>query len=141
MYMKELHVNSNVENIPTVKNFVCSELERLGCTERLVMQMKMAVDELFANISFYAYDSESGPVTVLFDYEEESSTAILTFIDEGKPYNPLEAEEPDVELEGELRPIGGLGIFLVRNLMDDMLYEYKDRQNILTLKKNTEILF
>lgn len=139
--MKELHVNSNVENIPTVKNFVCSELERLGCTERLVMQMKMAVDELFANISFYAYDSESGPVTVLFDYEEESSTVILTFIDEGKPYNPLEAEEPDVELEGELRPIGGLGIFLVRNLMDDMLYEYKDRQNILTLKKNTEILF
>ena len=137
--MKELHVNSNVENIPTVKNFVCSELERLGCTERLVMQMKMAVDELFANISFYAYDSESGPVTVLFDYEEESSTAILTFIDEGKPYNPLEAEEPDVALEGELRPIGGLGIFLVRNMMDDMLYEYNDRRNILTLKKYVQI--
>ncbi len=137
--MKELHVNSTVENIPSVKNFVCSELERLGCSERLVMQMKMAVDELFANISFYAYDSEFGPVTVRFDFEEESSSAILTFIDEGKPYNPLEAEEPDVALEGELRPIGGLGIFLVRNLMDDMLYEYKDKRNILTLIKHTHI--
>ena len=135
--MKELHVNSNVENILSIKNFVCSELERLGCTERLVMQMKMAVDELFANISFYAYDSGSGPVTVRFDFEEESSTAVLTFIDEGKPYNLLEAEEPEVTLEGELRPIGGLGIFLVRNLMDDMLYEYKDKHNILTLKKHT----
>ncbi len=138
--MKELHVTSNVDNIPSVKNFVCSELERLGCTERLVMQMKMAVDELFANISFYAYDSGTGPVTVRFDFEEESSSAILTFIDRGKPYNPLEAEEPDVELEGELRPIGGLGIFLVRNLMDEMLYAYKDGQNILTLKKNTHIM-
>ena len=135
--MKVLNVNSKVENIPSVKNFVCSELEKLGCTERLVMQMKMAVDELFANISFYAYDSGYGPVTVQFDFEEESSSVILTFIDEGKPYNPLEAEEPDVALEGELRPIGGLGIFLVRNMMDDMLYEYNDRRNILTLKKHT----
>ena len=69
--------------------------------------------------------------------KKDFSSAILTFIDEGKPYNPLEAKEPDVELEGELRPIGGLGIFLVRNLMDDMLYEYKDRRNILTLIKHT----
>ena len=137
--MKVLNVNSKVENIPSVKNFVCSELEKLGCTERLVMQMKMAVDELFANISFYAYDSGYGPVTVQFDFEEESSSVILTFIDEGKPYNPLEAEEPDVALEGELRPIGGLGIFLVRNMMDDMLYEYNDRRNILTLKKHIQI--
>ena len=138
--MKELRVTSNVENIPSVKNFVLSELENLGCTERLAMQMKMAVDELFANISFYAYDSGTGPVTVQFDFDETSSAAVLTFIDEGKPYNPLEAEEPDVKLEAELRPIGGLGIFLVRNLMDDMLYEYKDGRNILTLKKYTHVL-
>lgn len=138
--MKEFHVDSNVENIPSVKKFVLSELEKLGCTERLMMQMKMAVDELFANISFYAYDSGTGPVTVQFDFEETSSAAVLTFIDEGKPYNPLEADEPDVELEADLRPIGGLGIFLVRNLMDDMLYEYKDGRNILTLKKYTHVL-
>ncbi|SFR81789.1 ATP-binding protein [[Clostridium] aminophilum] len=138
--MKEFHVDSNVENIPSVKNFVLSELEKLGCTERLMIQMKMAVDELFANISSYAYDSEAGPVTVQFDFEETSSAAVLTFIDEGKPYNPLEADEPDVELEADLRPIGGLGIFLVRNLMDDMLYEYKDGRNILTLKKYTHVL-
>ena len=134
--MKEIHVDSSVENIPSVKKFVCSELERFGCADRFEMQMKMAVDELFANISFYAYDSNTGPVTVGMDFDDDTSSVILTFIDEGKPYNPLEAEEPDVELEAELRPIGGLGIFLVRNLMDDMSYEYKNGQNILTLTKN-----
>ena len=56
-------------------------------------------------------------------------------MDKGKPFNPLEAEEPDLELSGEDRPIGGLGIFLVQSTMDDLSYEYKDEQNILTLKK------
>lgn len=135
--MKELKLDSGVENMPSVRDFVCSELEKVGCADMLAMPMKMAVDELFSNISYYAYDSGSGPVTVRFDFDESSSSVILSFIDEGKPYNPLEAEEPDVELEGELRPIGGLGIFLVRNLMDDMSYEYKDGCNIVTLTKHT----
>ena len=56
-------------------------------------------------------------------------------MDQGKPYNPLEADEPDTELSGEDRPIGGLGIFLVQSTMDDLSYEYKENLNIVTLKK------
>ena len=60
----------------------------------------------------------------------------ITFIDSGMHYDPLAKEDPDVTLSAEERKIGGLGVFLVKNTMDDITYEYKDGQNILSLRKN-----
>ena len=57
----------------------------------------------------------------------------LIFADNGKPYNPLDAEEPDITAPAEARAVGGLGIFMVRKMMDNMEYMYKDGQNVLTL--------
>ena len=59
----------------------------------------------------------------------------ITFIDHGVPYDPLAKEDPDVTLSAEQRELGGLGIFMTKKLMDDVSYEYKDGQNILTLRK------
>ena len=128
-------MDSTTDNLSSVMGFINSELDELGCPERIRAQIKLAIDELFGNICFYAYDSEAGPVTICVKSEKEPPTIIISFTDKGKPFNPLEAEEPDLELDGEDRPIGGLGIFLVQSTMDDLLYEYKDDQNILTLKK------
>ena len=60
---------------------------------------------------------------------------IITFIDHGKPYDPLAAADPDVTLAPEDRPMGGLGVFLVKKTMDDVSYEYVNGQNILRIKK------
>ena len=60
----------------------------------------------------------------------------LTFIDNGKPYDPLKKADPDITLPANERPIGGLGIFMVKKTMDDVNYEYADGKNILRLKKN-----
>ena len=60
----------------------------------------------------------------------------ITFIDGGMPYDPLAKEDPDVTMPAEDRQIGGLGVFMVKKTMDDVAYEYRDGQNILTLKKN-----
>ena len=133
--MKKLEVESTIDSFSTIMKFINSELDTLCCSDRTRSQIKLAIDEIYGNICFYAYDSEAGPVTICVKSEKEPPAIIISFTDKGKPFNPLDAEEPDLELDGEDRPIGGLGIFLVQSTMDDLLYEYKDDQNILTLKK------
>ena len=63
------------------------------------------------------------------------SAVKITFTDRGVPYDPLAKEDPDITLSAEEREIGGLGIFMVKKSMEDMHYEYKDGQNILTIEK------
>lgn len=133
--MKEIHVDSKIENIPEVMDFVRAELEALGCSEQVKAQFKMAVDELFGNICLYAYGEGAGPVTVSVGLEGDPPAAAVAFCDSGSPYNPLEADLPDIELDIEDRPVGGLGIFLIREMMDSMSYEYKDGCNVLKLTR------
>lgn len=133
--MKDLLVESKIEDVEVVMKFVESELQSLGCSDDAWMQIKLAIDEIFGNICYYAYGSDSGPVKVSVGMSEDNKSVLLTFSDSGIPYDPLEADIPDVELDGDERPIGGLGIFLVRELMDDITYEYKDGNNILCLIK------
>ena len=133
--LTELTVDATVENIPAVTAFVEGELAAVGCPEKARMQLSMAVDEIMANVAQYAYAPETGPVTVRFAFEEAARTVTLTFLDKGLPYNPLKKEDPDVSLSAEERPIGGLGIYLVKKTMDQMDYAYQHSQNILTIQK------
>ncbi len=132
---KSLTVDATVENIAAVSAFIESELEAVDCPMKAQMQLGVAVDEILANVAQYAYEPGTGPVTVRFSYDEEARAVTLTFLDKGMPYNPLLKEDPDVSLSAEDRPIGGLGIFLVKKTMDRMDYEYKYGKNILTITK------
>ena len=133
--MKELTVDAKVENIAAVTDFVDRELYALDCSIKARMQIDVAIDEVMANISQYAYGTETGPVTVLFGQEKDPKVVRLTFIDRGIPYDPLQKSDPDTTLSLEERPVGGLGIFLIKKSMDSMSYEYKDGKNVLTLQK------
>ena len=133
--MKELNLEATIENIPTVTAFVDDELEKLDCPMKARMQIDVAIDELFSNIARYAYQPETGPATVRVEVEKEPMAVILTFIDHGKPYDPLSGKDPDVTAGAEDRPIGGLGVFLVKKIMDDVRYEYRNGRNILRIKK------
>lgn len=134
--MKELTVNAAVENIEVVTDFVNEELEKLDCPVKARRQIDIAIDELFGNIARYAYSPDVGKATVRFSVEENPLEVTITFIDNGIPFNPLEKSNPDTHLSAEERPIGGLGIFLVKKSMDMVEYEYKNGQNILKIKKN-----
>jgi anti-sigma regulatory factor (Ser/Thr protein kinase) len=79
-----------------------------------------------------------GNVTIRVAIEKEPLAVVLTFIDEGKQYDPLEKEDPDITLAANDRQIGGLGIFMVKKSMDNICYEYNKGRNILTLKKTLE---
>lgn len=134
--MKELVVSATIESIPEVTAFVDEQLEQLDCPIKTQMQVDVAIDELFSNIAYYAYNPEIGSATVRVEVTEDPIAVVITFIDNGVPYDPLAKADPDVTLPIEERGIGGLGIYMVKKTMDDISYEYKDGQNILKIKKN-----
>ncbi len=134
--MKEMVVAATIESIPEVTAFVDEQLEQLECPMKTQMQVDVAIDELFSNIAYYAYNPEIGSATVRVEVTEDPIAVVITFIDNGVPYDPLAKADPDVTLPIEEREIGGLGIYMVKKTMDDVSYEYKDGQNILRIKKN-----
>lgn len=134
--MKELNISATVENIAAVTAFVDEQLEELDCPMKTQLQVDVAIDELFGNIAHYAYNPEVGAATVRVEVTENPLAVVITFIDNGVPYDPLAKADPDVTLSAEEREIGGLGIYMVKKSMDDISYEYKNGQNILRIKKH-----
>jgi anti-sigma regulatory factor (Ser/Thr protein kinase) len=133
--MKELTILATIENIEVVTDFVNEQLDAFDCPMKAQMQIDIAIDELFSNIAHYAYNPRVGNATVCVEVIEDPLAVLITFIDNGVPYDPLAKEDPDTTLSAEDRQIGGLGIYMVKKTMDDITYEYKNGQNILTIKK------
>ena len=131
--MKELTLTATVENIETVTDFVNEALETMDCPMKAQMQIDIAIDELFSNIAYYAYAPDTGDATV--QVEAVSGGVEVTFIDRGVPYDPLSNQDPDTGLSVEEREIGGLGIFMVKKSMNEVRYQHRDGQNILTIRK------
>ena len=94
--MKELTIEAAVDNIEAVTEFINEELESLDCPLKAQTQIDIAIDELFGNIARYAYQPEIGNATVRLEVENNPLSVVITFIDNGVPFNPLEQEEPDV---------------------------------------------
>ena len=132
---RELTLPATVENIETVTDFVNEYLDEIGCSMKAQMQISVAIDEVFSNIAHYAYAPAEGEATVSVDFDEELNSVVLSFTDTGVAYNPLAKDDPDVTLSAEERQIGGMGIFMVKKLMDDLSYEYLDGKNIFTVYK------
>ncbi len=127
---------ATIDDVTTVTEFIESELEKIGCPMKTIIQINIAIDEMFSNIVKYGYPDAPGPVNVRFIGKEGSPSVYIRFEDEGIPYNPLTKEDPDITLSAEERNIGGLGIFMVKKTMDDIKYKYEEGKNILTIRKD-----
>lgn len=139
--MKEIMVDATIENITAVTEFIEEQLDQVDCPVKAKLQINVAMDELLSNIAHYAYKKDGGQVTVQLEVqkgEKITPCAQITLTDCGIPYDPLSKEDPDVTLSMEERPVGGLGIFMAKKLMDGISYEYKDGKNILTVIKKLE---
>lgn len=132
----ELEIKAVRENLPQVIAFTEGILEEADCPMKTQMQITLAVEEVFVNVASYAYMSAEGFVTVRAEISEDPRGIVLTFIDSGMAFDPLKMDDPDVTLSAEDRQIGGLGIFMVKKLMDDVQYTARDGKNILVLRKN-----
>ena len=126
------------ENLEAVNDFIHEQIKPFSCQSQTLFQIDLAVEEIFVNISHYAYSPDKGTVQIECSAEKTADAPAkltVSFTDRGKAFNPLAKPDPDITLSVEEREIGGLGIFLTKKYMDSVLYERKDNQNILTFTK------
>ncbi|MBR5090961.1 MAG: ATP-binding protein [Ruminiclostridium sp.] len=142
--MRELTIDATRENLAAVFTFLQDALSECGAPKKLIRQIKLCVEEIYINIASYAYSPGTGQAQVIFDTVGSAGgdpplRAIITFIDSGKPYDPLAKEDPDLELDLDDTPIGGLGIYIVKETMDNVGYERRDDKNIFTMEKVIDV--
>ena len=123
----------SMETVPQVADFMETEMEKLEVSPKISMKLMIAIDEIYSNIVRY-----SGATEATVSIEKANNTLKLYFKDNGKPYNPLDAKDPDITASAEDRNIGGLGVFMVKKMLDNVEYKYVDNFNILTLTKNLD---
>jgi len=128
-----MRIPAKLEGMDVILAFVSLILDTNRCSPKARTQLRMAVEELYVNVTLYAYPSGDGWMEIHGNVE--NGTATFCLIDEGKPFNPLEKSDPDTLLSGDDRDIGGLGIYMVKTMVDELNYEYSDNCNRLTMKK------
>ena len=133
--MREITLKASLDKLDEVISFVEQMLEELNCPMKFVVQMDVAVEEIFVNIAHYAYPDTEGDARIEAGTSEDG-LFYVSFSDSGVPYNPLKKPDPDVTLDAEDRPIGGLGIYMVKKSMDRLDYRYENGQNIFTIYKD-----
>ena len=111
------------DQLEPVQSFIDGELEQYDCPPKA--QIQLAVEEIFINIVRYAYHPEVGLATVRCSVGGDPLQVTIQFLDNGKPFNPLEKEDADITLSAEERNIGGLGILMVKKSIYDYLYGNK----------------
>lgn len=103
--------------------------------ESLRFKIRLSIEETVENVVSYAYQDGVGWMEVSTELDPAGLILKITLKDAGKPFNPLEKEDPNIHASLEERSIGGLGIFLCKQLMDDIQYQYEDGCNVLTMFK------
>ena len=133
--MDNLIVTAEGKNLDAVTDFVLQRPEIAACPKNTQLQLRLAVEEVFVNIASYAYDPAIGPAEVRCEVLDDPLRVVIQFLDHGKPFDPLAREDADTSEEALMERIGGLGILLVKETMDEVSYSYEEGKNILTILK------
>ena len=128
-----LEVQPDMQSVSCVKEFLTQQAQTLMVSEKLRKKLMVVVDEVYSNIVHY-----SGAKMASIFVGKENDKLTLVFSDDGIPYNPLENKEPDIHAALQDREIGGLGIFMVKKMVESASYEYRDHRNKLTLVMKPE---
>lgn len=138
---KSLVVDAVMENLDKVTGFVEHELFLEACPLKVSMQVCVSLEEIYVNVVNYAYPGTTGKCEIILKIEskEEERELVLTVRDNGKPFDPLKKDDPDITLAADERSIGGLGIYMVKKSMDNVTYENISGYNTLTMYKKWQI--
>ena len=130
-------LRNNIKDVPHLNDYVKNVIRQLAIDETTGKKLRLAIEEAVVNVMNYAYaPGVAGNIEVKAMYNRHFVKFVI--IDSGRPFDPTEAVRADTTLSAEDRPIGGLGIFILREIMDTVNYERVDGSNILTLRKNIE---
>ena len=135
---RELTLHNDVKQIELLTEFIEVLCEELGLDTMLTFNLNLVLEEAVTNVIMYAYPQNEDHTMTLKTWTEQSDNVIAFELkDQGKPFNLIEeAPEVDTTLSADERQIGGLGIFLINKIMDEVAYRYEGGSNILTMKKN-----
>jgi len=127
-----------MEHLETLIGFVLSAAEQLNFDRKVQNQVRLATEEILVNVISYAYPGQNGEVTVSADQTSGREGLRVEISDAGTPFNPLSKPTPDLTIPIKDRQIGGLGIFLLRETMNEVSYRRENGRNILTFIKYRE---
>ncbi len=131
---RRLTLPNDIETIPQLSEFIDTIADEAGLDISFSMSLNLALEEAVVNVMTYAYpEGTIGYVNI--DIKADGKQFTCTLSDTGVPFDPTQNPEADTTLSAEDRPIGGLGIHLIRQIMDDVSYQYTDKCNVLTLTK------
>ena len=134
--MSSLQVPANRDALDSVREFIEIELEDTSCPAKAAYQIDVVIEEIVVNIVDYSGLTDQDLIEIKTCIEKDPDRITIAFIDAGVTFDPLAADEPDTSEEGLLSHEGGLGIFMVRKMMDDVAYVRRDGKNIFTIVKN-----
>jgi serine/threonine-protein kinase RsbW len=135
MVMETRRFLAKIEHLEEMLDYILMGLESLELTAKQKHQIRLVCEEALVNVIHYAYLTEGGLVTISYNVFMESQEVEIILEDEGVAFNPLESEDPDLEIDIQERKIGGLGIYMIKNIMDKVCYERVEGKNRLYLKK------
>lgn len=132
---KEIKVSNNLDEISILATFIEELGEELSLSAETTMNINLALEEAIANIIMYAYPPQEQH-SILLRVTSTKKQLIFLLTDKGASFDPTQVEEVDITLPIEERPIGGLGIFLIRSIMNEISYQRIDNENQLIMKKD-----
>ena len=133
--IKHFVIENQIGELSTLAEQIDDLAAQWDLAHAMAMNINLVVEEAVSNIIFYAYNNNyQHKIKISISLENKMLTIKIT--DDGIPFNPLEQQQPDINLPAEERPVGGLGIFLISHMMDELNYIRKGNQNILTLYKS-----
>ena len=130
-----MKIKADKQEIFTAINPIIDFMKEVGADHKACYQVEMALEELLVNVASYAYEAGDGMIEVIYETDEDKKLLTITIIDEGKEFDPLKRNDPDITLSAADRQIGGLGLFIVKNTMDDVEYKRLNNRNVLIIKK------
>ncbi|MFI3315016.1 MAG: ATP-binding protein [Rikenellaceae bacterium] len=132
---RELIIKNEISEINRLAEFIEMLGEEQDFSPSLTMSLNLALEEAVSNIILYAYPEKLGE-SITITCTNDSNRLVFTISDSGVEFDPTRVEEADTTLSAQERPIGGLGIYLIRKIMDEVCYQRIDNKNILTISKN-----
>jgi len=127
-------IPAKLENLESMLQFIRNGAEQQGFSGKEINKIQVAAEEALVNVISYAYPDDGGDVEIRCN-AKGAEGLVIEIIDWGIPFDPLSLSEPDIEAPPEEREVGGLGIHIMRNIMDEVSYKREGDRNILTLVK------
>ena len=132
---KEIQIKNQVDELAHVARFIEEIGEELGLDMELQMNLNLVMEEMVSNVIFYAYpEGTNATIELMAECDGKELTFVLS--DQGREFDPTAKNDADVDINPAERELGGMGIYIVKNIMNQVTYQRLEGKNLLTMKKN-----